>query len=92
MGRQYAPFFAIDSRELALRVGETAEPIPADDEILIDVHAASERRHSGQIAQASRIGCDGAGVRDGPAASARSIGTETMLPGITMLTKASKPV
>jgi NADPH:quinone reductase len=25
----------------ALRIGETAEPIPADDEILIDVHAAS---------------------------------------------------
>ena len=25
----------------ALRIGETAEPAPADDEILIDVHAAS---------------------------------------------------
>ena len=25
----------------ALRIGETAEPAPADDEVLIDVHAAS---------------------------------------------------
>jgi hypothetical protein len=40
-----------------LRVGDTAEPIPADDEILIDVHAASERR-PGHCC--GRIGCQGA--------------------------------
>jgi hypothetical protein len=57
-------------------VGDTAEPIPADDKILIDVHAASERR-PGHAAVGSAAKAQAARHRF------RIEGTETMLTGIT---------